>query len=123
MPAVVRQKGGAASRGTAAHAHPLPVHKDAYRLGRAVATMMTVVGWVAFLFGGGVAIIAGIVQIGIVPAKTLGFLVFVLPYGVMTVISGFAMIFVGQFARASFDTANATRELVAIARSKSGALP
>jgi hypothetical protein len=126
MPAIARQREGQAkgqhvqSHG-GTRAHPVAGPRDAYRLGRFVARLLTVLGWLSFILGGAAAGLAAVVSAGVVPARAIGGIAVLLPFGGSAAVSGFVMIFFGQFARASFDTANATRELVAIARSKSGA--
>ena len=122
MPAMARPRttpaqNGAVQPTTGARSRPVVSTRDGYRVGRLVAQIVTVAGWFAFVFGG-VALV--IVQAGIVPAGLPGFIAIILPFTGIAAAAGFGMIFFGQFARASFDTANATRELVAIARLKSG---
>jgi hypothetical protein len=121
MPAIARQRGGPVQSHGGARAQAVAAPRDAYRLGRFVARALTVVGWLSFILGGAAAVLSAVVSAGIVPARTIGMIAFVLPFGGSAAAAGFVMIFFGQFARASFDTANATRELVAIARTKSGA--
>jgi hypothetical protein len=120
MPAIARPRGGAVQTNASVRAQAVAAHRDSYRMGRLVARVVTFLGWLSFVFGGVVALAAGAVQFGVVPVRAFGFVAVVLPFGGMVFVAGFVMIFFGQFARASFDTANATRELVAIARMKSG---
>ena len=122
MPAIARPRTAPAQNGavqptTGARARPIVSTRDGYRVGRLAAQIVTIAGSFAFVFGG-VALV--IVQAGMLPAGLPGFIAIILPFSGIAAAAGFGMIFFGQFARASFDTANATRELVAIARLKSG---
>lgn len=120
MPAIARQRGAVIQNNAGTGAHAVANTRDGYRLGRLVAKLITLAGWLSFLCGGAAAAAAVVVQLGIMPAGSFGVVAIVMPFGGTAAATGFAMIFFGQFARASFDTANATRELVAIARMKSG---
>jgi hypothetical protein len=97
-----------------------------YRTGRVLATLVSCVGWLIVALGA-----AMVPLVLVVDTQTLqGGLPFVLPYvtslgpvGAVAVavacsIAGLAVVFWGQMARALFDQANATRELVAIERAK-----
>lgn len=122
MPTIARPRTAPAQNGaiqptSGARARPIVSTRDGYRVGRLVAQIVTIAGWFAFVFGG-VALV--IVQAGMLPTRLPGFIAIILPFSGIATAAGFGMIFFGQFARASFDTANATRELVAIARLKSG---
>lgn len=95
--------------------------RDHYRIGRALAKLVSGLGWLAVIFGlaaptlhaalGHFAPSAGLptfglTQVLIAAASAIGI-------GLLVVISG-------QIARAVFDQANATRDLVALERAKLG---
>lgn len=90
--------------------------RDLYRTGRALAVLFSGIGWLMVLAGlvapalyvmlGG-----GLPRVGLLPMAGGAAGLFVL---------GFFVVFAGQIARAVFDQANATRELVALERAKIG---
>jgi hypothetical protein len=97
----------------------LPTARPDYRTGKALAKL---VGWLSW------AIVAlGLLALGAVPLQMLLGRP-ELPVGSLglagaafaTLIAGLLGVAVGQALRALFDQANATRELVAIERAKSG---
>lgn len=93
-------------------------HRD-YRLGRALAAVAGSIGWL--LVGSGVlAIVAGLLaEFGQVAAlQALGLSSTVLPHAVAAALVGGFTLLLGQAARALFDHASATRELLAIERAK-----
>jgi hypothetical protein len=95
----------------------LPVE---YRSGRALAVLASGVGWTLIV---GAAVAAGVGAAAYVaPVAVLRD--FKLTYGLLLYVggalpSGAALVLVGQAARALFDQANATRELAAMARTRS----
>lgn len=91
-----------------------------YRLGRFLAFTLQLIGWLVLL-GGLIFIalnLAGVVASEIV-APISG-----LPGGVVlglgAVAAGLALVFIGLFAQATFESANNTRELLEIERAKAG---
>lgn len=92
-----------------------------YRTGRALAALMSGAGWLtiaAALLALGAATTAEFAQLPAPPDLKLG-------YGLLTqtagaLLAGATALLLGQAARALFDQASATRELVAIERAKAG---
>jgi hypothetical protein len=101
----------------------LPEAEDNYRMGRWLARIFAAVGWLMFLGGIGLSIV---LQSG--PQPALGPLNNLMAFGptpffaVVGSVSalGLWLVFSGQRARAAFDTANSSQELVAIERAKFG---
>ena len=96
--------------------------RDHYRAGRALARLVSALGWLA-VFCGVVAPAAYMAldhfaQAASFPRPGLGF---VLTGAAGVFGTGLLVVFVGQIARAAFDQANATRDLVALERAKYGA--
>ena len=100
---------------------PVPSERN-YRTGRVLATLVTWVGWLIAAAGAAVVplVLAADPQMLLRDfpyAMSLG------PIGAVAaaaacVIAGLAIVFWGQMARALFDQANATRELVALERAR-----
>jgi hypothetical protein len=93
--------------------------RDHYRLGRALTVLFSAIGWVSVLAGPCVVpahLVVGAERAGL-PSIDLTALV-----GVSAAISiaGFALVLAARMARAQFDQANATRELLALERAKLG---
>jgi hypothetical protein len=115
----------AQDRAPATHAgfktRPVPA-KRAYRTGRVLAALASCLGWLL--------VAAGVAAIPLVLAADLRMLQRDLPYalslGPAAVVAGavacsligLAVVFWGQMARALFDQANASRELVALERAR-----
>jgi hypothetical protein len=91
-----------------------------YMVGRGVARVMSVSGGITILCALFALTAAGAVQFGLLKLAALGVVAIVLPVSGYGLAVGVVMVFVGQFARASFDTADATQELVAMARASAG---
>jgi hypothetical protein len=91
------------------------VHRDHYRIGRALAALFSAIGWVAVGLGFAAPVLAvvsgGLPRLGLLQMAGGAF---------ATVLVGFFVVLLGQSARALFDQANATRELVALERAKTG---
>jgi hypothetical protein len=90
--------------------------RDHYRAGRFMARAFSGLGWLivaAGVLSAGLYFLPGgpILHFDILP---------VLGSSVVAVVTGFAVVFSGQIARAIFDQANATRDLVALQRAKLG---
>lgn len=98
----------------------LPSAEDGYRMGRWLSRIFSAVGWLMF-FGGLVLLVATpyLDRLGIGLLNTLAAFG-PTPLGVAAGI-GLWLVFSGQRARAAFDVANSTQELVAIERAKLGA--
>jgi hypothetical protein len=107
--------------GPRAVAAAVPPPADGYRMGRLLARLLTGVGWlttasgvialalsVAALFVPAAAAALGSAGKMLGPAASVG-----------GILSGLTIIFLGQVARALFDTANATRDLAAVERARS----
>jgi hypothetical protein len=93
--------------------------RDHYRIGRVLTVPFSVVGWLLALGGLWVApayVVIGAERTGL-PSVDLAAAV-----GVSAALSvtGFAMVLAARIARAQFDQANATRELLALERAKLG---
>lgn len=91
-----------------------------YRFSRFLAFMLLLVGWLAILGGlafAGMAV-AGVVGSQLVPEY--GGLPFGVAVGIGAVLAGLLLVFVASLARAAFEAANNTRELLEIERAKSG---
>lgn len=99
---------------TLPHVH-LPPPLRRYRTGRVLASFVTGLGFIAIGVGCLlIAAVAGNVPIPLVAITSRG-LVVAAAAGWLA--GGLLLVFVGQWARAVFDTANSTRELVEILRS------
>jgi hypothetical protein len=103
-----------------ARAAPMPVVRS-YALGRTVAWVMTISGSLTAICALFAMVAGGALQFGLIKLSALGAFALIVPMSGYGMITGIALVFVGQFARASFDTADATQELVAMARASSGA--
>ncbi len=91
-----------------------------YRVGRFLAFALVLVGWLALL--GGLAF-AGMAIGGISGSQTMegtGGLPFGVVVGIAGFLAGLVMVFLGSMARAVFEAANNTRELLEIERARSG---
>lgn len=99
---------------------PLPVEMPApisdYRAGKIVASVFAGIGWLAFGLGIVLVVLGLLGVFGIfripIPLPGGG----PLGYGILAMVSGLSMVFWAQLARATFDGANATRELLEIER-------
>jgi hypothetical protein len=99
-----------------ARRHKLPTPRDHYRLGRWLAGLVSLLGWLILVAGVAATplhLLLGRLEIGISLSGLLAAAVGLAALGLVTVA-------LGQAARALFDQANATRELVAIERAKAG---
>lgn len=90
--------------------------RDHYRAGRFMARAFSALGWLIVLAG---ALAAGLYFLPGSPLLHFEILP-VLGASVAAVVTGLAVVFSGQVARAVFDQANATRDLVALERAKYG---
>jgi hypothetical protein len=103
----------------------LPRPRDRYRLGRSIARLTSAIGWISMALGivALVLLVAGRTT-GLPRAAGIDIAGMVLASGgigaPVLLVSGLVLIFWGQLARAVFDNANATRELVAIERARAG---
>ena len=96
----------------------LPQHRDHYRVGRVLAGLMSGFGWLAVAGAVlGLMLVAG-AQLKIGPLPQLKPQALGLSQALGGLVGGTLLVFFGQMARALFDQANATRELVAIERAK-----
>ena len=90
--------------------------RDHYRAGRFMARVFSALGWLI--------VFAGVLAAGLYLLPGSPLLHFevlpVLGSSAAAVVTGFAVVFSGQVARAVFDQANATRDLVALERAKYG---
>lgn len=96
--------------------------RDHYRTGRALARLLSALGWLAVFCG----IVAPAVYMALDRfAQATAFprpgFAFVLTSAASIFGSGLLVVFAGQIARAVFDQANAARDLVALERAKYGA--
>jgi hypothetical protein len=90
--------------------------RDYYRTGRALAALVSGFGWLMVLLGMVLPAVAFVPGAGLPPlglAQLIG-------GATGLCIAGLFIVFCGQAARALFDQANATRELVALERAKIG---
>ena len=92
------------------------VHRDHYRVGRALAGLFSSAGWLTVALGLAAPVLYVVLGGGL-PRYGL---LHVLGGSLGAVVAGFFIVFLGQSARALFDQANATRELVALERAKNG---
>lgn len=106
------------SNGTArkARRHKLPTPRNHYRLGSFLAGLVSLLGWL--VVAAGLAATPLHVVLGR-PEISIGVSGVVAVAFALTVL-GLVTVALGQAARALFDQANATRELVAFERSKAG---
>lgn len=107
-------------RGAVASPVMLPSAEDGYRMGRWLSRIFSAVGWLMFL--GSIALLVAtpyLDRLGIGLLNTLTAFG-PTPLGAAAGI-GLWLVFSGQRARAAFDVANSTQELVAIERAKLGA--
>jgi hypothetical protein len=89
--------------------------KDHYRTGRALAALISAFGWLTVLLGAVTPIAATLLPAAGIPLLGLPQLI----GGAIGLCAfGLFLVFCGQAARALFDQANATRELVALERAK-----
>lgn len=97
----------------------LPAAEDSYRMGRWLARIFSAVGWLMFV--GGIALL---VATSYLDSAALGALTMLTMFGPTPLGAaagvGLWLVFSGQRARAAFDVANSTQELVAIERAKHG---
>lgn len=96
--------------------------RDHYRTGRALAQLISAIGWATVLASlAGPALYLGLD--GLAPVAALprvGVLQIVMAAGALAG-TGLITVFTGQIARAVFDQANATRDLIALERARYGA--
>jgi hypothetical protein len=90
--------------------------RDDYRAGRAMARVLSAVGWLTAAAG---FVVPALHFLPLGPMPGLG-LVTLAAVATGTAITGFLVVFAGQIARALFDQANATRDLAALERAKFG---
>jgi hypothetical protein len=90
--------------------------RDHYRAGRFLARAFSGLGWLIVVAG---VLAASLYFLPGSPMLHFGILP-VLGSSVAAVVVGFSVVFSGQIARAVFDQANATRDLVALERAKYG---
>jgi hypothetical protein len=96
--------------------HKLPAPRNHYRLGRCLAGFVSLLGWLILVVGAAATplhLLLGRPEIGLPLSGLLAAALGLAALGLVTVA-------LGQAARALFDGANATRELVAIERAKAG---
>jgi|SoiMethySBSTD1v2_1073268.scaffolds.fasta_scaffold385503_1 hypothetical protein len=99
-----------------ARRHKLPTPRNHYRLGRCLATLVSLLGWLILAAAAAATplhLLLGRPEIGISPSGLVAAALGLAALGLITVA-------LGQASRALFDQANATRELVAIERAKAG---
>lgn len=97
-------------------ARRLPAPRNYYRTGRALAGLFSAFGWLNVLAGCAAPALVFVVRIP-QPYGTPG----LVGGAVSLVFLGLLFVLAGQLARAIFDQANATRELVAIERARAAA--
>ncbi len=93
--------------------------RDHYRIGRALTVLLSAFGWLLALGGPCVVsayLLIGAERIGLPPAD----LVPMAGIAAGLSVAGFAIVLAVRTARAQFDQANATRELLALERAKLG---
>jgi len=93
-----------------------PVTRNHYRVGRWVATLVSLLGWAVLGGGAGVPTLSALLgrpELGISNTALVGL-------GGGLVLLGLVLVGLGLAFRALFDQANASRELVAIERLKAG---
>ena len=90
--------------------------RDHYRTGRALALLVSAIGWLTVICG----IVAPALSLGLGLGQFRLPLPQVLAAAAGIVVTGLLVVFAGQIARAVFDQANAARELVALERAKLG---
>lgn len=97
----------------------LPVAEDGYRMGRWLARIFSAVGWLMIV--GGIALLVATPYLDRLGISLLNMLTAFgpSPLGAVACV-GLWLVFSGQRARAAFDVANSTQELVAIERAKHG---
>lgn len=97
----------------------LPIAEDGYRMGRWLARIFSAIGWLMFV--GGIALLAATPYVERLGISVLNMLTAFgpSPLGAVACV-GLWLVFSGQRARAAFDIANSSQELVAIERAKHG---
>ena len=104
----------------AIHAVTLPAPVNDYRAGMLVAGILSTFGWILFALGPVVAALSfttvGSQIIDIGRSGMLGGVVGVAVIALVPMMLGLTIVFWGQAARAIFDNANATRELLELQR-------
>lgn len=94
----------------------MPAPISDYRAGKIVASVFAGIGWLAFGLGVALVLVGLLGVFGVfrlpIPLPGGG----PLGYGILAMVSGLSMVFWAQLARATFDNANATRELLEIER-------
>jgi hypothetical protein len=90
-----------------------PAPRNHYRAGRALARLFSGIGWLVFALGLALAPVAFFV-----PTPALFGLLGAVSASIGLALFGLVIVASGQAARALFDQANATRELVAIERAR-----
>lgn len=94
----------------------MPAPVSDYRAGKIVASVFAGIGWLAFGLGVALVLVGLLGVFGVfrlpIPLPGGG----PLGYGILAMVSGLSMVFWAQLARATFDGANATRELLEIER-------
>lgn len=128
-PAVPPPVPGSGARG--ARRLRYPASRDRYRTGRLLAKLFSGLGWLLVLLGLGLVLV--MFGAGLAPPGAMASLPAVaptlVPYGIAgaigaslaLVVCGLVTVAAGQAARALFDHANATHELLAIERARAGA--
>ncbi|KAB2919990.1 MAG: hypothetical protein F9K29_03805 [Hyphomicrobiaceae bacterium] len=106
-----------------AHRRHVP-HRDHYRTGRALAVLFSAIGWLSIVAATVVlAAGAGAQLLHVEALKQLDVGAGVLMQMPGAILVGAVLVFLGQAGRALFDQANATRELVALERARTGIDP
>ncbi len=120
---VWHMNGAAPANGAARSQRRRPVApRDHYRIGRALARLLGALGWLTVVGGlAGPAVYMGFDQFAHVAALPRLTPMQVLTGAASLFGTGLLVVLAGQAARAVFDQANATRDLVALERAKIGA--
>lgn len=91
-----------------------------YRIGRLLAFLVVLFGWLAFVAGAAFAALAVAGVAGSQPVAAWGGMPLGVVVGVAGVLAAIVMVFLGSLAQAAFEAANNTRELLEIERAKAG---
>jgi hypothetical protein len=120
---VWHMNGAAPANGAARSQRRRPVApRDHYRTGRTLARLLSALGWLTVVGGlAGPAVYMGLDQFAHATALPRLTPMQVVTGAASLFGTGLLVVFAGQAARAVFDQANATRDLVALERAKIGA--